>query len=177
MTTWDPACKSEGCQERTVIHDREGSWCRVHYDEREEGRRERNRQATEDAGGPWPQTCPRRYEDLGPRAGGPNQDRWDIREQMAHGLVARHCSYCGSLHPDDFMEKVREGWAVGATDKNYKAYLAKPNQPGGMESKFYFQHLNDDQKREFVDLYNAGRVHMPGGRFYRYPFFMGPKGA
>jgi hypothetical protein len=36
------------------------------------------------------------------------------------------CSFCGSLHPDRFMELVRDGWIVGPTDKTYKAYLDRP---------------------------------------------------
>jgi hypothetical protein len=69
-------------------------------------------------------SCPRRseapYQTPGP-------DTWTT----GHGLGGQDaagpsCSYCGSLNPDRFMELVRQGWEIGPTDKNYKAYLGKP---------------------------------------------------
>lgn len=56
-----------------------------------------------------------------------NLDSWTI----GPGLIGQDeaglsCSFCGSLHPDQFMELVREGWIVGPTDKSYKAYLDRP---------------------------------------------------
>lgn len=75
-------------------------------------------------------TCPRRREDgtdnpNSPlRGSGLNQDTWS----RGHGLMGqkRGCSYCGSMHPDDFMQAVRDGKEVGPTDKSYKAYLHEP---------------------------------------------------
>jgi len=119
--------------------------------------------------------CPRRAE-TGSKANGP--------DSIARG---GSCSYCGSMHPDDFMEVARgaaEG-ELGPTDKSYKVYV----DPG--YRKFYFQHLSEEQKQEFVDLYNARprRTYSeddlsfiggdgPGmqvgypGYFYSLPFFM-----
>jgi hypothetical protein len=76
---------------------------------------------------PERQTCPRRMQDFGPWDRSEGLDRW----ATGHGLVgqdrvALSCSFCGSLHPDRFMELVREGWIVGPTDKSYKAYLESP---------------------------------------------------
>lgn len=73
------------------------------------------------------QTCPRRMTDLGGWARTEGLDAWTT----GHGLIGQDavglsCSFCGSLHPDRFMELVREGWEVGPTDKNYKAYLRQP---------------------------------------------------
>lgn len=71
-------------------------------------------------------TCPRRVENGhadpdSPFVGsGTNLDTW------RPDPTGSRCSYCGSLHPDRFMELVREGWIVGPTDKSYKAYLGKP---------------------------------------------------
>lgn len=71
-------------------------------------------------------TCPRRIEDgradpNSPFVGsGTNLDTW------RPATTGPSCSYCGSLHPDRFMELTREGWIVGPTDKSYKAYLARP---------------------------------------------------
>lgn len=81
-------------------------------------------------------TCPRRAESgmadpNSPFAGsGADLDTWTT----GHGLIGQEavgpsCSYCGSLHPDRFMELVREGWEVGPTDKNYKVYLRQPLTP------------------------------------------------
>lgn len=66
------------------------------------------------------QTCPRRMSEFGPWEHEPNLDTWRPDEP------GPSCSFCGSLHPDRFMALVREGWIVGPTDKNYKAYLGKP---------------------------------------------------
>lgn len=88
------------------------------------------------------------------------------------------CSYCGSVSGDTFMAFVRAGGEVGPTDKNYKAYLHDVKDEHGNVVvkapglKFYFQHLSDEQKTEFIVLLNAGkvRVGMPG-HFYRLPYF------
>lgn len=58
------------------------------------------------------------------------------------GTVGPSCSFCGSLHPDRFMELVREGWIVGPTDKGYKAYLSRP--------------LTDEEKAERKAKWLAG---------------------
>ncbi len=161
------------CSEPAYIFDSLGGWCEAHWNEAEATRRADEARATAEAGGPWSQTCPRRLTDWGPWERTENIDTWDIREQMHAGLRARHCSFCGSLHPDDFMRLVTEGWKVGATDKNYKAYLGSPDGRSH-ETKFYFQHLSVEQKREFVDLYNRHVVQFDGGGFYQFPYFMAP---
>lgn len=41
------------------------------------------------------------------------------------------------------------------------------------ETKFYFQHLSDEQKRRFVELFNEKKLLIGyPGYFYRLPFFM-----
>lgn len=74
-----------------------------------------------------PQTCPRRMAEHGPWERAEALDSWTT----GHGVVGQDavglsCSFCGSLNPDRFMELVRDGWIVGPTDKNYKAYLDRP---------------------------------------------------
>lgn len=165
-------CVVYACISRPSIFDRDGGWCREHWDERDAARRAEEKQATEEAGGPWPQTCPRRMGEIGPWERENGQDTWDIREQMHQGLRARHCSFCGSLHPDDFMRLIKEGWVWGATDKNYKAYIGAPDGSSSMETKFYFKHLSDEQQREVVELVNAGSVRFGPSGLYRLPFFM-----
>lgn len=81
-------------------------------------------------------TCPRRHESgmadpNSPFVGsGTDLDTWTAGPGLIGQEVAGlSCSYCGSLHPDRFMELVREGWEVGPTDKSYKAYLRQPLTP------------------------------------------------
>jgi hypothetical protein len=64
--------------------------------------------------------CPRRSESvLGSRSG---NDEWNERRPGA----GRQCSYCGSLHPDDFFAAVEAGAELGPTDKSYKVYIDLP---------------------------------------------------
>lgn len=159
------------CGERAAVIDRDGAYCQTHWDEMEKARNAKHRRLTKEAGGPWPQTCPRRMSDFGPWERDENLDLWEIRDQLHKGLVARHCSFCGSLHPDDFMTLLIEGWQLGTTDKNYKAYLGAPE--GRTETKFYYQHLSEDQRKQFVELYNQRKITFQGGfGFSRLPFFM-----
>lgn len=133
------------------------------------------------------QTCPRRMHEMGPWNREEGQDSWS-NEPRREGEVTPRCSFCGSLHPGRFLELVGQGWAVGPTDKNYKAYLHQvfsgPEQEGApgeplprleefVRAKFYFQHFSDAQQQQFVDLYNrqAIRFSTPGN-FYVLPFFM-----
>lgn len=72
------------------------------------------------------QTCPRRMGEFGPWSREEGQDTWMPGRSLGRReAVGLSCSFCGSLHPDRFMELVREGWIVGPTDKNYKAYLGR----------------------------------------------------
>ena len=155
--------------------------------------------------------CPRREENPQSDLVFPGPDKWR-KDRSRRGV--RFCSYCGSINPDDFMEYARRGTAeFGPTNKSYKVYVTDPFvtyvpmssswQNGKRISvtkhprttarlKFYFQHLSEDQRREFVDLYNArpkrrfatfqdATEFEPGngmqvgypGYFYQMPFFMG----
>jgi hypothetical protein len=107
-------------------------------------------------------TCPRRFEFGGQRSvEGPEPDYYAARG----GTLG--CSYCGSVPPAEFMDAVRSGVQVGPTDKSYKAYL------GSEMRKFYYQHLSDQQRQEFVDLHNARTIAWgEPGYPYVLPFFM-----
>lgn len=68
-------------------------------------------------------TCPRRMSEWGP---------WERAEGLdgytsGHGLIGqkRGCTFCGSMHPDDFMAAARRGETLEPTDKNYKVYVQK----------------------------------------------------
>lgn len=122
-------------------------------------------------------TCPRRAEngmerDDSPFVGaGTNKDDWTVREKG--GL--RKCSYCGSVHPDDFIAQLRAGVKLGVTDKNYKAYLEYEST---QMNKFYYQHLDAGQRNEFIDLLNAGQVRFDWpGTFTVFPYFIKILGA
>lgn len=73
------------------------------------------------------QTCPRRMAEYGPWEHAEGLDSWTTEHGVTgQDAIGLSCSFCGSLNPDRFMELVREGWIVGPTDKNYKAYLDRP---------------------------------------------------
>jgi hypothetical protein len=162
--------------------------------------------------------------ELGPWERGEGLDEW--REERGY----RSCSFCGSLHPDEFMQALEAGAEVGPTDKPYKAYIdlqeiepsslrvishVRPDHSPGFgqdwrpaseidwstvddsgwrreswasdelvlvqergpsrRAKFYYQHLDQDQRARFVELHNAGNLNIgyPGG-FYARPFFTRP---
>ena len=108
-------------------------------------------------------TCPRRAE-LGVPLAYAQTTGTDEYERRGD---SRGCSYCGSMHPGDFMDAVRAGVEIGPTDKNYKAYV-------GDRGKFYYQHLSVAQQEEFVGLQNAKRITWGyPGHPYVLPFFMG----
>lgn len=78
----------------------------------------------------------------------------------------RKCTWCGSLHPDDLMAYIKSGKSITPTDKTYKIYLED-------HQKFYFQHLDNNQMYEFINLYNDRKINIGyPGYFYVVPFFM-----
>lgn len=91
------------------------------------------------------QRCPRRGESMNPNAFNghlPTPDRWDIGPD---GF--RTCSYCGSLHWDDFMQIVRiatkdDRYRVEPSTKRYKIYVSQPDVRNASEGaiKFYTAH-------------------------------------
>lgn len=122
-------------------------------------------------------TCPRRIEDGTDTEdspftfAGPNRDTYT----KGHGIIGqrRGCSYCGSMHPDDFLEAMREGAELGVTDKNYKAYVHGYKNDGPNGGKFYYQHLSEEQRREFIELLNERKVHIGfPGYFTVLPYFI-----
>lgn len=143
-------------------------FCREHQTEFWAEVTQAQKDAMEADGGPIPQRCPRRDE--GPNFF-PEGDLW----AYGHGIITKRkiltCNYCGSCHPDFFMEKLQEGWQLGTTDKNYKAYLGTPE--GEDVAKFYFQHLSEEQRQEFVRLINEKKITFSGGfGFSRLPYFV-----
>ncbi|MCG8406709.1 MAG: hypothetical protein MI923_16055 [Phycisphaerales bacterium] len=126
------------------------------------------------------------------------------RRGRAAWMADEHCSYCGSLNPDVFMERIEAGTVeLGPTTKNYKVYVqVAPDtelfrsqfrgegDPGGddpakwvwtteerTQTKFYFQHLSLEQKRTFIEILNSGKLKFAGSRgFNVLPFFVSAPG-
>ena len=112
--------------------------------------------------------CPRRQEVGADKPGHPfkygNEDHWRKDDNNT-------CSWCGSMHPDDFMEIAKTGFSGGGqlvpTDKSYKVYA------GLTHYKFYFMHLSEVQQIEFERLAREGLLNIASpGHFYVAPFFM-----
>lgn len=101
-------------------------------------------------------------------------DSFCCPERMVSGIDFWHtgtgnwCTYCGSMNPDDFMQAVRDGDTLTPTDKTYKVYITLPGQG---TKKFYFKHLNVQQKIEFIELYNQRKLVVERN-FYTLPYFM-----
>jgi hypothetical protein len=171
-------CGRENNQSITMIPP-DLNLCRDCSDKLHAWQRALDDEITAARGGPTPMRCPRRDESPIPDAyipedRSPDQpDDWRIIDGQLR------CTYCGSLHPDTFMERARNGEEVGPTDKSYKAYLDNP------WAKFYFQHLSPEQRRAFIDMLNVKNGHADlapegtpamnigyPGRFYTEPFFM-----
>ncbi len=140
------------------------------------------------------QSCPRRMREPGPWEQREGLDRWDtVGGLVGQPQVGLSCSFCGSLHPDRFMELVEQGWIVEPTDKPYKAYLARPRTPlaaavqaeggdpaeapaGDTVAKFYYPHLHAAHQETFIALYNDGRMRLGyPGHFHVLPYFASPR--
>ena len=100
------------------------------------------------------------------------------------------CGYCGSLHPDVFMQRLEaQDVELGPTDKHDKVYVT--NTTGAMfkeqhktgnghwvtrsvdQVAFRFQHLSIPQRQRFIELLNAGQLRFGyPGHFYTRPFLI-----
>lgn len=100
------------------------------------------------------QSCPRRIHEIGPWEHKPDLDAWETNRWTTDAVadkkriekyekenpggsagtqlwlytsdVPRTCSFCGSVHPEDAIALVREGWVIDPSTKKYKAYLEPP---------------------------------------------------
>ncbi|MDF1720500.1 MAG: hypothetical protein P1U65_07495 [Minwuia sp.] len=80
-----------------------------------------------------------------------NPDIWHV---LPNG--DRSCSYCGSLHPDDFGRLLDRGLdpddpvEIGPTAKGYKVYVSQPDVRNASEGGIIFYSWHDPE-RLFVD--------------------------
>lgn len=87
------------------------------------------------------QTCPRRMADLGPWEYKHNLDTWQLVGND------RCCSFCGSMHPEDF-ERIcdqaitDENTWLEQSDKSYKVYIHRAGIGNASEGaiEYYKQH-------------------------------------
>lgn len=86
------------------------------------------------------------------------------------------CSYCGSLSVERFFKAIEESKELGPTDKDYKVYVNEAKTAQNPTGKFYFYHLNEEEMKRFVELFNAKKLKIGyPGHFYAMPFFMSYK--
>lgn len=61
--------------------------------------------------------------------------RWETREREPYIDGFRHCSYCGSLHPEDLITALKAGATMHGSDWKYgwphKFYVTVPNTIAG----------------------------------------------
>lgn len=135
-----------------------------------------------------------------PRGPGPDSPYKEPFDGSMDWDPANCCTYCGSLNPDEFMKRLEAGDArLGGSDKNYKVYVhnkggeafkqhyrecpkeAECTGPDDCthwitrdmnQTKFYFQHLSEDQRKRFVELMNQKKVE---NTLYVLPFFISAK--
>lgn len=64
-------------------------------------------------------------------------DRWSGRHDSDRWPEAfpkpRTCSYCGSVHPDDLIALVEQGWEMEQSTKSYKTYWHPPGYHTAMQ--------------------------------------------
>jgi hypothetical protein len=61
-------------------------------------------------------------------------------------------------------------------DQSYRVENPMP-ESAGKTAKFYYPHLSQEQRDEFITLYNERRMVVAGGGFYVLPFFATPSTA
>lgn len=115
------------------------------------------------------QRCGRRAESWAGATDEAEPDTWDRGPDGN-----RTCSYCGSLHLDDFLELVRrcaegdEAVRIEPSDKRYKIYVNQKGVRNAGEGaiKFYTQHLTTELTQDQQNLYSTA-VRISRDRFER----------
>lgn len=145
---------------------------------------------------PEPMTCGRRYDQYpggipvhGLLASEDGQDRWQKHKSNGD----RVCSFCGSLHPEDFFRLVHESATapedaernevveIEPSDKRYKVYIHQPGVRNAMEGgiKFYTPHLprkadgsidvTEEQEKEYAEAVRRSHVRFESYMHRNFP--------
>lgn len=143
---------------------------------------------------PEPMTCGRRsdtyvggipvHQDTGE-----GKDHWDKFKRIDN----RVCSFCGSLHPDDFFRLVREAAEtsintpysesvnIERSDKGYKIYVHQPGVRNAHEGgiKFYMQHfprnpdgslaVTDEMNKEYAQAIERSNIRLQAKLTFMFP--------
>lgn len=97
------------------------------------------------------------------------EEKAERRARWLQSFTAREI-HASAEERGDTPDQVRE-----ALEAVYDTQVAGPAEEGNVRAKFYFQHLDAEQARHFIDLYNHRRMNVGyPGHFYRLPYFMAP---
>ncbi len=102
--------------------------------------------------------------------------------QCAHdfgGLLGGKCSRCGRTAQEltfaDHPELLADAQAYGrgeqldGSDQRHWTWTTREIE----QTKFYFQHLSEEQMRRFIELLNGKKLKLDfPGHFYRLPYFI-----
>jgi len=83
---------------------------------------------------------------------------WETREAKgSYGVNLRHCSYCGSLHPEDLLKALENGAKLEMADWKY-----------GWPHKFYVSGIPNPMVGEIVEM--GGKYYTENGIRKHEPF-------
>ncbi len=103
-----------------------------------------------------PFTCGRRGENPLANQTFPGPDTWRVSESGWHT-----CSYCGSVHPAEYLELAEAGTKMSGTDKSYKAYIDLPDpNPEALTVRVSQNHEPED-KTGWVQVTEENVASMP----------------
>ena len=114
--------------------------------------------------------CPRKLQDSSySQIDKEKEDIWQSRNIFQNPNLDKYCSYCGSLHPQIFLDLVEKGAELIPTDKDYKAYITFKK----IETKFYFWHLSKLNINRYIELAEKRKINFAfPGFFYKKPYFL-----
>jgi len=103
------------------------------------------------------QTCQSRMINHGPWEKEENLDTWEQRGPD------RACSFCGSMHPEDFQNLVEratidDSIIIEPSTKKYKVYIKRFALEGEQAIKFYTWHLTPETTEKINKVYGIAIV-------------------